>query len=46
MYEASAIRTDKDRFLGEAGSGHSVVMDAGDPKTASSAMEMVLIALC
>ena len=46
MTEARAIWTDKERFLGEAGSGHALVMDAGDPKTASTPMEMVLIALC
>ena len=46
MTEARAIWTDKDRYLGEATSGHAVVMDAGDPKTASTPMEMVLIALC
>jgi len=46
MYQARAIWTDKDRFLGEAGSGHAVVMDAGEPKTANTPMEMVLIALC
>ncbi len=46
MYEARAIWTDKDRFLGEAGSGHAVVMDAGEPKTAGTPVEMVLIALC
>ena len=46
MTEARAIWTDKDRFLGEAGSGHAMVMDAGETKTASTPMEMVLIALC
>lgn len=46
MTEARAIWTDKERFVGEANSGHAVVMDAGDPKTASTPMEMVLIALC
>ena len=46
MTEARAIWTDKDRFLGEASSGHAVVMDAGEPKTASTPMELVLIALC
>ncbi len=46
MYEARAIWTDKERFLGEASSGHAVVMDAGEPKTASTPIEMVLIALC
>ncbi len=38
--------TDKERFLGEANSGHAVVMDAGEPKTASTPIELVLIALC
>jgi putative redox protein len=46
MTEARAIWTDKDRFLGEASSGHAVVMDASETKTASTPMEMVLIALC
>ncbi len=46
MTEARAIWTDKDRFLGEASSGHAVVMDAGETKTASTPMEMVLMALC
>lgn len=46
MYSARAIWTDKDRFLGEAASGHAIVMDAGDPKTASTPLELVLIALC
>ena len=46
MTEARAIWTDKERFLGEAASGHALVMDAGEPKTASTPMEMVLIALC
>lgn len=46
MIQARAIWTDKERFVGEASSGHAIVMDAGDPKTASTPMEMVLIALC
>ena len=46
MTEARAIWTDKDRFLGDAASGHALVMDAGEPKTASTPMELVLIALC
>jgi putative redox protein len=46
MIEAKAIWTDQDRFLGEATSRHSMVMDAGKEKTASSPMELVLIALC
>lgn len=46
MTEARVIWTDKERFVGEAGSGHAVVMDAGEPKTASTPLELVLIALC
>jgi putative redox protein len=46
MLEARAIWTDKERFLGEASSGHAVVVDAGADKTASSPVELVLIALC
>src|SRR5262252_3057727 len=46
MVEARAIWTDKDRFLGEATSGHALVVDAGDTKSASSPIELVLIALC
>ena len=46
MVEAKAIWTDKDRFLGEATTGHALVMDAGDVKTAATPMELVLIALC
>lgn len=46
MIEARAIWTDKERFLGEATSGHAVVVDAGTEKTASSPVELVLIALC
>jgi putative redox protein len=32
--------------LGEASSGHAMVLDAGNEKTASSPLEAVLIALC
>lgn len=46
MIEAKAIWTDQDRFLGEATTGHALVMDAGDVKTASTPMELALIALC
>jgi len=46
MVEAKTIWTDKDRFLGEATSGHALVLDAGEVKTASTPMELVLIALC
>ena len=45
MIEARALWTDNHRFLGQAGSGHGIVVD-GDSKTASSPMELVLIGLC
>lgn len=46
MIEAKALWTDKDRFLGQASSGHALVVDAGSDKTASSPVELVLIGLC
>ena len=46
MVEARAIWTDKDRFLGEASSGHAMVVDTGETKSASSPVELVLIGLC
>jgi len=46
MMEARAIWTDKERFLGEADTHHALVMDACEVKTASTPMELVLIALC
>lgn len=46
MIHAKVIWTDKDRFLGEADSGHAIVTDAGDPKSANTPMELLLIALC
>ena len=46
MTEATAMWTDKERFIGQAASGHALVMDAGKEKTANSPMELVLIALC
>lgn len=46
MVEAKAIWTDKDRFLGEASSGHALAMDTGEVKTASTPIELVLIGLC
>lgn len=46
MIQATALWTDNERFLGSATSGHALVMDAGKEKTASSPMELVLIALC
>jgi putative redox protein len=46
MIEASVNWTDHERFVGSATSRHSVVMDAATEKTASSPMELVLLALC
>ena len=46
MTEAKTIWTDKDRFLGQADSGHAVVLDTGEVKTASTPIELVLIGLC
>ena len=47
MISASALWTDNSRFVGIAGSRHSVVIDAASTeKTASSPMELVLIGLC
>lgn len=46
MIEATTLWTDKDRFLGQASSGHAIVVDTGNEKTASSPVELVLIALC
>jgi putative redox protein len=43
---ARAIWTDKERYIGEASSRHAIVMDTATEKTASSPMELVLIALC
>ena len=46
MITARALWTDKDRFLGEAASGHALIVDCGSEKSASSPVELVLIALC
>ncbi len=46
MISAKVIWTDKERYLGEATSRHALVMDTATEKTASSPMELVLIALC
>ena len=46
MVEAKAIWTDRDRFLGETITGHALVVDTGEAKTAASPIELVLIALC
>ena len=46
MIEASVSWTDNERYVGLASSRHSVVMDTTAEKTASTPMELVLIALC
>lgn len=46
MITAKAIWTDNERYLGEATSHHALLMDTAVEKTASSPMELVLIALC
>jgi putative redox protein len=46
MITAKAIWTDNERYLGEASSHHAIVMDTATEKTASTPMELVLIALC
>jgi len=46
VIEARALWTDQERFLGEASSGHAMVVDAGAEKSANSPIELVLIALC
>jgi putative redox protein len=46
VIEAHALWIDKERFLSEAASGHALVVDAGNEKSANSPVELVLIALC
>jgi putative redox protein len=46
MITAKAIWTDHERYLGEASSRHAIVMDTASEKTASTPMELVLIAFC
>ena len=46
MITAKAIWADGERYIGEASSRHAILMDTGSEKTASSPMELVLIALC
>ena len=46
MISAKVIWTDNERYVGEANSRHALVMDTAKEKTASSPMELVLIALC
>ena len=46
MITAKAQWTDEERFVGQASSGHAIVVDAGEKKTANSPMELVLVGLC
>jgi putative redox protein len=46
MIVASVNWADKERYIGSATSGHSIVMDTAPEKTANTPMELVLIALC
>jgi putative redox protein len=46
MITAKTIWADGERYIGDASSRHAIVMDTGSEKTASSPMELVLIALC
>jgi putative redox protein len=46
MIEASLSWTDNERYVAEATSRHSIVLDTAKEKSANSPMELVLIALC
>ena len=46
MISAKAIWTDNERYIGDATSHHAIVMDTAAEKSASTPMELVLIALC
>ncbi len=46
MIEAAVNWTDHERYVGVASSRHSVVLDTAAEKSASTPMELVLIALC
>jgi len=46
VISAKAIWTENERYIGEATSRHAIVMDTAKEKTASTPMELVLIALC
>lgn len=45
MVEANAVWTHGQQFVGQASSGHALVMD-GDKKSGASPIELVLIGLC
>jgi putative redox protein len=44
--KASATWSEAERLVGVSDSGHALVVDASDPKLASSPLELVLIGLC
>jgi putative redox protein len=46
MISAKVLWTEPERYIGEATSRHAIVMDTATEKTASTPMELVLIALC
>jgi putative redox protein len=46
MITAKVLWTDNERYVGEASSHHAIVMDTAAEKTASTPMELILIALC
>lgn len=46
MVEARATWIEEDRFLGQASSGHGIVVDAAQVKSGNGPMELVLIGLC
>lgn len=46
MITATATWCSRDQFVGQASSGHAIVVDAGKDKAANSPVELVLIGLC
>jgi putative redox protein len=46
VISAKVLWSDNERYIGEASSRHAIVMDTASEKTASTPMELVLIALC
>ena len=46
MVEARATWVDEERFLGQASSGHGIVLDGAQVKSGNSPMELVLVGLC
>src|SRR5205809_482822 len=46
MVEARATWVDEERFVGQASSGHGIVVDGAQVKSGNSPTELVLIGLC